>query len=60
MTSELLVRHKKDIEGFTLVPAGKGVFELSVDGELLFSKKELDRFPEDGEIEKLLHTARSA
>ena len=53
------MRHKKDIAGFTLVPAGKGVFELSVDGELVFSKQDLGRFPEDGEIEKLLR-ARTA
>lgn len=28
-----------------------GVFEVSLDGELLFSKKALGRFPEDGEVE---------
>ena len=33
----------------TLVAAGGGVFEVTVDGTLLFSKKALDRFPEDGE-----------
>jgi hypothetical protein len=27
-----------------------------VDGELLFSKQELDRFPEDGEVLELLET----
>ena len=54
MTAELLTRHKRNIESFDLVPAGGGVFELSIDGDLIFSKKDLGRFPEDGEAEKLL------
>ncbi len=36
-----------------LVKGGNGVFEISRDGELLFSKKALGRFPEDGEIEAI-------
>lgn len=31
-----------------------GVFEIELDGDRLFSKKELGRFPETGEIEELL------
>jgi selenoprotein W-related protein len=38
-----------------LVASGGGVFEVSVDGRPIFSKKALGRFPEDGEIaEKIL------
>jgi selenoprotein W-related protein len=33
-----------------LVPSGGGVFEVTLDGELIFSKRALNRFPEDGEI----------
>jgi selT/selW/selH-like putative selenoprotein len=33
-----------------LVPSDKGRFELSVDGELVFSKVQEGRFPEYGEI----------
>jgi len=33
-----------------LIPSGGGVFEVEIDGILVFSKKELDRFPEDEEI----------
>jgi selenoprotein W-related protein len=33
-----------------LVASGGGVFEIEVDGQLVFSKKALDRFPDDGEI----------
>jgi selenoprotein W-related protein len=37
-----------------LIPASGGVFEITVDGKTLFSKKELTRFPEEGEIAQLL------
>jgi len=30
------------------------VFEVSVDGELIFSKRSLNRFPDDGEIVGLI------
>jgi selenoprotein W-related protein len=38
----------------TLVPSRGGVFEVSVDGKAIFSKRALDRFPEDGEIVELI------
>lgn len=37
-----------------LIPSTGGVFEITVDGKSLFSKKELKRFPEEGEIAELL------
>jgi selT/selW/selH-like putative selenoprotein len=39
-------------EGFdaTAVPGGKGQFDVLADGELIYSKRETGRFPEDGEI----------
>jgi selenoprotein W-related protein len=33
-----------------LIPSSGGVFEVTVDGRKVFSKKALGRFPEDGEI----------
>lgn len=33
--------------------AGGGVFEISVDGKLAFSKKALGRFPSDDEVDAL-------
>jgi selenoprotein W-related protein len=32
------------------VESSGGVFEISVDGKLVFSKKQLGRFPEEAEI----------
>lgn len=37
-----------------LLESGGGVFEVTVDGKLIFSKKKLDRFPERGEISELI------
>jgi hypothetical protein len=36
------------------IAGGKGQFDVIADGELVFSKHELDRFPKDGEIVDLL------
>ena len=35
-----------------------GVFEITIDGELKFSKKQLGRFPTDQEIEVLAKPLR--
>jgi selenoprotein W-related protein len=37
-----------------LVPSSGGVFEVTVDGNLVFSKKALRRHAEPGEIMKLI------
>jgi len=37
-----------------LVPSSGGVFEVTVDGHLVFSKKALRRHPQPGEIMKLI------
>lgn len=36
-----------------LVKGGRGVFEISLDGELVFSKTASGRFPEEHEIEAI-------
>jgi selT/selW/selH-like putative selenoprotein len=41
-----------------LVPATGGAFEVSVDGKLHFSKLALHRFPEEGEILRILAAAK--
>ena len=40
-----------------LVASGGGVFEITVDGKLIFSKRSLGRFPEDGEVLELIRSA---
>ena len=38
------------IESFTLITSSKGMFRFTVDGRVLFSKKEIGRHAEPGEI----------
>lgn len=38
------------IDSFALVPSDAGRFEFSVDGNLLYSKKQLGRHAEPGEV----------
>lgn len=40
----------------TLVPAGGGVFEISINGNLKYSKKANGRFPEDAEVTAIAST----
>ena len=37
-----------------MIPSSGGVFEVSIDGDLIYSKKALGRFPEEGEVLELL------
>ena len=48
---ELKEKYGADIE---LISSDGGVFEVVVDGGLVFSKRQLSRFPEEGEVEGLI------
>jgi selenoprotein W-related protein len=37
-----------------LISSTGGVFDITADGKLVFSKKEMQRFPEEGEVAGLL------
>jgi predicted Rdx family selenoprotein len=39
-----------------LFEEGKGIFDVVRDGELIYSKYDTGRFPEAGEVTKLLQT----
>ena len=41
-----------------LLSSSGGVFEIVIDDELIFSKKNLQRFPEEGEVVLLLQAGR--
>ena len=58
MAEQLLVAHKKDIAAFSLVPSDRGKFELSLNGELIFSKLQEGRFPDYGEVEAQIAARR--
>ena len=50
MTSKLLSTYKQAIKDMKLVPGGGGCFELTVDGELLYSKLKTGKFPDEKAI----------
>lgn len=56
MTEDIL--NEREIEYFVghwqLIPSSGGVFEVSVNGELVFSKKQLKRHAEPGEVRQAI------
>ena len=46
----MLAEHGHDVDELTLVPSRGGVFEVDVDETRVFSKTQLDRHAEPGEI----------
>ena len=51
VSAELKEMKISDIE---LVPEGKGIFDVEIDGKLIFSKFQSGRFPDQGEIPSLI------
>ena len=43
------IKEKSGVQA-ELVPGGSGIFDVEVDGKLIFSKHEEEHFPEDAEI----------
>jgi selenoprotein W-related protein len=54
LTQELLMTFDTDLGEVALVPAGGGIFEVRVDGEAIWSKKEQGRFPDAKELKQLV------
>lgn len=48
--SDLLGAYQHVIETLTLITGGSGVFDVHVDGEVLFSKRAEGRHAEPGEV----------
>lgn len=51
--NDLLGNYQHIVSDLTLVPASGGVFEVEVDGNLIFSKKSRGRHAKPGEILEL-------
>ena len=51
---ELLTTFEGEIERLALVPGTGGVFDVRVDGEIVWSRAERGRFPEMKELKQLL------
>ncbi len=47
MTSKLLATYKQQIRELKLIPSGGGCFELSINGDLIYSKLKTGKFPDE-------------
>ncbi|MBI3761496.1 MAG: hypothetical protein HY260_06495 [Chloroflexi bacterium] len=56
MTDQLLKDFEPHIASLKLIPSDDGVFEVSVSGDLVFSKKQLGRHAEYDEIRRAVET----
>ena len=52
-TSDLLSNYQHVIDSLTVVTGTKGVYDVRVDGELLYSKDDTGRHAEPGEVLEL-------
>jgi len=53
-TEELLTAYEDRIAHVTLIPSWNGVFEVVMDGTLIFSKTRLGRHAQPGELKKIV------
>ena len=54
MATTLLDKFGTDINSLSMIPSGGGVFEVTKNGSLIYSKKKTGEFPEINEIISLL------
>ena len=47
MTDKLLNQFKTKIKNYNLVPSSGGCFEVTVDGDLIYSKLKTGQFPDE-------------
>ena len=55
MLGEVLTDIQHDVTSVQIEPVGQGIFEWSVNGETVFSKAALGRFPDLDEIKELIY-----
>jgi selT/selW/selH-like putative selenoprotein len=51
LAAELKATHGVEAK---LIEGSRGIFDVKRDGELVYSKYETDRFPNEGEVSRLL------
>jgi len=54
MAQEVLTTFETELGEVALVPGTGGVFDVRLDGELIYSRKEAGRFPESKELKQLI------
>lgn len=54
LAQELLTTFEQDLASVALKPGSNGIFEITLNQKLLFSRKEAGRFPEAKEVKQLV------
>ena len=54
MAQEMLTTFETELGEVALIPGTGGVFEVRLDGQTIFSRKEAERFPESKELKQLV------
>jgi selenoprotein W-related protein len=54
LAQELLTTFEQDLYSVALKPGTGGIFEIALNGELIFSRKAAGRFPEAKEVKQLI------
>lgn len=54
LTQELLTTFETELRAVSLMPGTGGVFEVRLNGAVIFSRKEVGRFPESKELKQLI------
>ena len=54
LAQELLTTFESDLKRVSLVPGTGGIFEVRLNGDVLFSRREAQRFPESKELKQLI------
>lgn len=54
MAQELLTTFEQELDEVALAPGTGGTFDIFLNGELIFSRAEKERFPESKELKQLV------
>jgi selenoprotein W-related protein len=54
LTTTILEKYKQQLGSLTLVPSDGGCFELTLDGDLVYSKLESGEFPDEAAMVELV------
>jgi selenoprotein W-related protein len=54
MAQELLTTFAQELGEVALIPGGGGVFDVRLDGEVIFSRQQQRRFPESKEVKQIV------
>jgi len=54
LAQELLTTFEDDLKSVSLQPGTGGIFEVRLNGAIIFSRKETERFPESKELKQLI------